>query len=59
MFIVDNGAEIFVWIGKNASGVERKKGMQYAQQYMAEHGKPNYLPISRVLEGGEHNGASV
>lgn len=55
VFIVDNGAEIFVWIGKNASGVERKKGMQYAQQYMAEHGKPNYLPISRVLEGGEHN----
>jgi len=53
-FILDNGAEIFVWIGKKASADEKKLGMQYAQRYLADYGRPAYLPISRVLEGSEN-----
>jgi len=53
-FILDNGAEIFVWIGKKASANEKKLGMQYAQRYLSDYGRPAYLPISRVLEGSEN-----
>ena len=35
------------------SGIQ---GMQYAQQYLVDHNRPAYLPISRVLEGGENQG---
>jgi len=52
-FILDNGAEIFVWIGKKASKDERNLAMRYAQQYLSDNGRPAYLPISRVVEGGE------
>lgn len=50
-FVLDNGSEIFVWIGKNASQAERSQGMRYAQKYLAENNRPAYLPISRVMEG--------
>jgi len=53
-FILDNGSEIFVWIGKKASKDERRLAMQYAQQYLQENNRPAYLPISRVIEGGEN-----
>jgi len=53
-FILDNGSEVFVWIGKQSSPQERKLGMQYAEQYLANNGKPPHTPISRVIEGGEN-----
>jgi len=53
-FILDNGSEIFVWIGKKASKDERSQAMQYAQNYLRENNRPAYLPISRVIEGGEN-----
>jgi len=53
-FILDNGAEIFVWIGKKASKDERKYAMQFAQQYLRDNNRPAFLPISRVVEGGEN-----
>lgn len=54
VFIVDTGAEIFAWIGKGASVSEKHKSMQYAQEYLTSHNRPPYLPIARVLEGGEN-----
>jgi len=53
-FILDNGAEIFTWIGKKASKDERKYAMQYAQKYLQDNNRPAFLPISRVMEGGEN-----
>src|SRR3990167_10702993 len=74
-FILDNGAEVFVWIGKRASRDEKKfvrlippivtrlctntiflQGMQYAERYLKDNGRPPYTPISRVIEGGENSG---
>jgi hypothetical protein len=51
VFIVDSGYEIFVWVGKRSTVQEQKGGMMYAQTYLNESGRPNYLPITKVAEG--------
>jgi len=53
-FILDVGAEVFVWIGLKASVGERKAAMGHAQAYLTSHNRPAHLPISRVMEGGEN-----
>jgi len=54
VFVLDNGAEVFAWIGKGSSTGERKFAMQYAQDYLKKFNRPIHMPISRVLEGGEN-----
>jgi len=54
VFILDTGAEVFAWIGKGASVGERKTAMSYAQEYLKKYNRPLYIPISRVLQGGEN-----
>jgi gelsolin len=54
VFILDNGAEVFAWIGRKTTKAERKGALQYAQDYLAKFNRPFYLPISRILEGGEN-----
>jgi len=54
VFIYDVGAEVFVWIGKGASVDEKKKAMQYAQDYLKKNTRPLFLPITRILEGAEN-----
>jgi gelsolin len=54
VFILDQGQEVFVWVGKNSSPKERKWGIQYAQNYLVQHQRPKALPITRILEGGEN-----
>jgi len=54
VFIFDAGHEIFAWIGKGASDKECTEAMVYAQQYLTKNNRPAYLPISRILQGGEN-----
>jgi len=54
VFIFDAGAEIFAWIGKGASDKEKYEALVYAQQYLSKNKRPLYLPISRILQGGEN-----
>lgn len=54
VFVFDVGNEIFAWIGSGASTGERAKSMSYAQDYLTKFNRPAYLPISRILEGGEN-----
>jgi len=54
VFILDQGQEVFVWVGKGSSPKERKWGIQYAQNYLVQYNRPRTLPISRILEGGEN-----
>jgi len=54
VFIFDAGAEIFAWIGKGASDKEKYEAMVYAQQYLVKNKRPLFLPISRILQGGEN-----
>jgi gelsolin len=54
VFILDTGSEVIAWIGKGSSIQEKKKAIQYAQDYLVKYNRPLYLPISRILEGGEN-----
>jgi len=54
VFILDTGAEVFAWIGKGASVQEKAKALSFAQDYLAKYNRPAYLPICRILEGGEN-----
>merc|ERR1711991_1158835 len=52
-FIVDSGTEVFVWIGTGASYGERYKAMPHAMTYLETQNRPAYLPITRLVQGGE------
>jgi hypothetical protein len=55
VFIFDVGNEIFTWIGSKASVAEKSKALGFAQNYLqAQADKPKWLPITRVLSGGEN-----
>jgi len=55
VFILDAGNEVFTWIGKGASAGERSKALHFAQDYLRLNpDRPAWLPITRVLEGGEN-----
>jgi gelsolin len=54
-FIFDVGAEVFAWVGKGASDKEKKEALNFAQLYLKKYDRPDYLPISRLLEGQENN----
>jgi len=54
VFILDNGAEVFAWIGKGSSVDEKKKAMSFAQDYLTKYSRPLFTPIARILEGGEN-----
>jgi len=54
VFILDDGAEVYAWIGRKASVQEKQKALSYAQNYLSQYNRPLFLPIARVLEGGEN-----
>ncbi|KAI3636638.1 hypothetical protein MIR68_005327 [Amoeboaphelidium protococcarum] len=54
VFIFDNAAEVFAWVGKKTTPQEKRLALQYAQDYLVKYNRPAYTPISRVLEGGEN-----
>ncbi|KAF9425723.1 hypothetical protein BGZ94_007279, partial [Podila epigama] len=54
VFILDVQHEIFVWVGANANREEHRNGLHYAQEYLKREGLPSQLPISKVLEEGDH-----
>jgi len=58
VFVCDAIHTIFIWCGKGANPTERKEGFSFAQNYLnqkhREEGRPNTLPIVRVMEGGEN-----
>ncbi|XP_067937826.1 gelsolin-like protein 2 isoform X2 [Watersipora subatra] len=39
-FIVDTGRDVIVWVGGNASGAEKKSGLQYAHMYCTQSTNP-------------------
>jgi len=54
VFIFDVGSEVYAWIGLKASKDERKRALGFAQDYLGKYGRPIWLPIVRVMEGGEN-----
>ncbi|KAJ3314914.1 hypothetical protein HDU76_002327 [Blyttiomyces sp. JEL0837] len=53
VFVFDTGFEVFVWIGKKSDKEEKKRGMQYAMEYLNTHNRPLTTPLTRILEGTE------
>lgn len=53
MFLLGGGSAVFVWVGKGASPDERKKSMTWAADYLTQHGRPDWTPITRLPAGGE------
>ena len=53
VYIMDNVAEVFVWIGKSASPEERKKGMDIGQAYCTEGSRPKNTKVIKVMENTE------
>jgi len=53
VFVLDNGAEIFVWIGRGAGAEERKAGMKLGTDYCDQSGRPKGTRVSKVMEGTE------
>lgn len=53
VFLVDSGAQVFVWIGKGATKEEKSKGMSYGADYLKQHGRPSWTPLTRVVENAE------
>jgi len=54
VFILDDGAEIYTWVGSGASQNEKRSALKYAQDYLVQYKRPLYLPITRILDGGEN-----
>jgi len=55
VFILDNGREVFAWVGSKASPQEKKKALSYAEHYLKEKNIPLQSPISRLTEGSEND----
>jgi hypothetical protein len=53
-FIIDNnGAGIWVWVGKKASPNERTESMRNAQGFIKKKGYSEHTRVTRVIDGGE------
>jgi gelsolin len=50
VFVVNNGKEVFVWLGKQASRQERKAGTGYGHSYITNTPEPK-TPMSSVNSG--------
>lgn len=55
VFIIDGTNQCFVWIGKDASSMERKQAMTYAHNYLMSSSHA-LAPITAILEGKENAG---
>jgi len=53
VFVMDNGADIFVWIGKGATDAERRSGMKLGTDYCTQAARPAGTRVTKVMEGAE------
>jgi len=54
VFILDDGGQVWAWVGKASSVQEKSKALHYADLYLKQFGRPLSTPISRVMEGAEN-----
>jgi villin 1/advillin len=53
VFLVDSGTSCFIWVGKGASKEERKNGMKYGTDYLAQNNRPPSTSLVRIAQTGE------
>ena len=54
VFIFDAGSEVYAWIGLKSSKDEKRRALGFAQDYLGKYNRPIWLPIVRIMEGGEN-----
>jgi hypothetical protein len=52
-FIVDNGTELFIWVGRGASKDEKTKCIEFGTNFLVQAGRPSWTPLTRILERTE------
>jgi hypothetical protein len=53
VFIMDNGSDIFVWVGKGATDQEKRGGLATGTAYAEQAGRPKGTRVVKVMEGAE------
>jgi gelsolin len=53
-FILDVVNTVYVWVGSGATAQEKKHALGFAQTYLTNEKRPEWLPIARIFEGGEN-----
>ncbi|KAJ4823941.1 Villin-2 [Turnera subulata] len=52
-YLLDCGAEIFVWVGRVTQVEERKSATQAAEEFVASQNRPKSTRITRLIQGYE------
>ncbi|KAL0221446.1 hypothetical protein RCL1_001300 [Eukaryota sp. TZLM3-RCL] len=52
-FILDLGNELFVWVGRHSTNEEKTGAMKFAEDFLVQNNRPEWTPITRVIEDGE------
>lgn len=52
-YVLDCGAEIYVWTGRTTSLEERKAAIGAAEELLSSQNRPKHTHITRVIEGSE------
>ncbi|XP_058077482.1 villin-2 [Magnolia sinica] len=52
-YLLDCGAEVFVWVGRVTQVEERKAASQAAEEFIASQNRPKSIRITRVIQGHE------
>ncbi|KAK8705342.1 hypothetical protein V6N13_048946 [Hibiscus sabdariffa] len=54
-YLVDCGAEVFVWVGRVTQVEDRKAASQVAEEFVSGQKRPKTTRITRVIQGYENN----
>ncbi|KAL8125476.1 villin-3-like isoform X1 [Apium graveolens] len=54
-FLLDCGAEVFVWIGRLTKVEDRKAAIKSAEDYIASQNRPKSTYVARLIQGHETN----
>ncbi|XP_060186169.1 villin-2-like isoform X2 [Lycium barbarum] len=52
-YLLDCGAEVFVWVGRVTQLDERKAAIQTAEEYLVSQNRPKATRVTRVIQGYE------
>ncbi|XP_019444045.1 PREDICTED: villin-3-like isoform X2 [Lupinus angustifolius] len=52
-YLLDRGAEVFVWVGRVTQVEERKAACQAAEEFIASQKRPKSTRITRIIQGYE------
>jgi len=53
VFILDDGTQVFAWVGSKSSPQEKKNALIFAEKYLEDHNLPIKTSISKVPDGKE------